>query len=398
MMLRRTFALGSSLALLTVAGCQDQATSPLLAPSSSSASTSAIESTLLGTFSFDRSKLALPGGSQLADLSATTADRAINPKDYPSCSTDSPINAWVDADIANTLAVEPAIFTAIFARYADLVPTYEALLFHSASEPQSFGYNGEFTKTMVKAERDIKRFWDIPSADIQVLAMHGDVLLDTVRTADTYRVLLPLLGASPAQTAALAPAWARTVRANLLQSKTMDGGNYALFTFNAVSATLTPGPLRKIVMGDGILTAYDELGFGDVAPQAIFAHEFAHQIQFMKGYELPGATETTSDAEFTRYTELQADAYAAYYLTHARGATLRQKRVEQFLEVFYQIGDCSFTSGGHHGTPDQRLKAAQFGFRIANEAQKQGHILTAAEFNALWLTEFPKIIAPESTN
>ena len=389
-MLRRTIALGSSLALLTVAGCQDQTTSPRLAPAiSSSASTSAIESELLGTFTFDRSTLVLPLGSELADLSVSTPSRAINPADY-SCSTDTDINAWVDAELGGTLGdpKENKRFFALYNAAVDQVITYEALYFQTAATPQTFGYNGEFTKTMVKAERDIKNFWDIPSSDIQVLAMHGTMLQDTARTAATYRFVFGLSDKSAAS-------YARLVRDSLAASTTMNGGNYGFWTFNAVSATINSGAIKKIVMGDGILTAYNELGFGDVAPQAIFAHEFAHQIQFMKGYRLAPAAGQTA-AERTRYTELQADAFAAYYLTHARGATLRQKRVEQFLEVYHQIGDCSFTASGHHGTPNQRLRAAQFGFRVADEFQKQGHILTAAEFNALWLAEFPNIIKPDA--
>ena len=61
---------------------------------------------------------------------------------------------------------------------------------------------------------------------------------------------------------------------------------------------------------------------------------------------------------FTRYTELMADAYSAYYLTHKRGAAMNRHRVAGFLEVFYQIGDCAYTNNGHHGTPNQRMNAA----------------------------------------
>ncbi len=134
-------------------------------------------------------------------------------------------------------------------------------------------------------------------------------------------------------------------------------------------------------MGDGILDGYKAIGFDDVALQAIFAHEFGHHIQFQRGYfdELPpGANPATvDDAELTRYTELMADAFSAYYLTHSRGASMNRKRVAQFLQVFFQIGDCAFTNAGHHGTPIQRMRAATFGFNVADQAQKQGHILTA---------------------
>jgi predicted metalloprotease len=132
-----------------------------------------------------------------------------------------------------------------------------------------------------------------------------------------------------------------------------------------------------------------------VAPEAIFAHEFAHHIQFQNGYfDDPEAGLTAP--EQTRYTELMADAMAAYYLTHKRGATLNQKRVEQFLEVFYQIGDCGFTSSGHHGTPNQRMRAAQFGFRIADQAHKQGHIMSSEAFHALFVAEYANLIAPDA--
>jgi hypothetical protein len=314
--------------------------------------------------------------------------RAINPDDYV-CSSSSPIIDFLNNELGNTLAVEPALFFALYNRYADYIPTYEAIYFQSSATPQYFGYNGQFTQVMVKTDKDIRRFWDIPSGDIQLLAMHGTVLLDTARTARTYR----LLGFPDAT----ATAYAAAVRAALLQSTTMHGGNYSFWTFNAVSFSdpSSHDPSDRIVMGDGILEGYAAIGYGDVAPQAIFAHEYAHQVQFENGYDhdLPSSV---SDPEQTRYAELMADAMSAYFLTHARGAALNQKRVEQFLQVFYQIGDCAFTDPGHHGTPNQRLAAARFGFKVAAEFQKQGHILTSAEFHALFVAKFPDLVAPDA--
>ena len=180
-----------------------------------------------------------------------------------------------------------------------------------------------------------------------------------------------------------------------LNATTMNGGNYAFWTFNSVSfRDREDGIPDKIVMGDGILEGFAAVGFSDVAPQAIFAHEFAHQIQYENDYfDDLGAV---SRAEATRYTELMADAMAAYYLTHARGASMNQKRVKQFLNVFYQIGDCAFSDPGHHGTPNQRFAAAEFGFRLADQAQKQGHILTAEQFHRAFLAYYPAIIAPDA--
>ena len=97
--------------------------------------------------------------------------------------------------------------------------------------------------------------------------------------------------------------------------------------------------------------------------------------------------------EATRRTELMADAYSAYYLSHARGAAMQWKRVQQFLQVFFNIGDCSFTSDGHHGTPAQRIAAANWGYNLANNAQKQGHIMTSQEFAALFEVQLPKLVS-----
>ena len=88
-----------------------------------------------------------------------------------------------------------------------------------------------------------------------------------------------------------------------------------------------------------------------------------------------------------------ADAYSAYYLSHARGASMQWKRVQLFLNVFFNIGDCSFTSNGHHGTPTQRMAAAKWGYEVADKAQKQGHILTAQEFTRQFEAQLPRLIA-----
>ena len=140
-------------------------------------------------------------------------------------------------------------------------------------------------------------------------------------------------------------------------------------------------------MGDGILQGFAAIGYKDVAPQAILAHEFGHHIQFQ--LNLFG---NESSPEATRRTELMADAYAAYYLSHARGASMQWKRVKLFLGTFFNLGDCSFDNDGHHGTPAQRMAAAEWGYSVANNAQKQGHILTARQFTAKFEAALPGIV------
>jgi hypothetical protein len=278
--------------------------------------------------------------------------------------------------------------------WADLVPTYESLLFQNRTPATFFGYAGEYNSRMDQTERDVKGFWDIKSDDIQVLAMHGTVLQDPARVVPTYKS--PEFLGLRDRTAQL---WAAQDRDAMLNVSQTNGGNHPLFTFNAFAISAPEiGIPDKIVMGDGILDGYKAVGFDDVALPSIFAHEFAHHIQFERGYfdELPPGSDpkTVDQAELTRYTELMADAYAAYFLTHSRGAAMNQKRVEQFLQVFFQIGDCAFTSSGHHGTPTQRMRAAQFGFQVAAEFQKQGQILTADQFHARFVEKYTTFVAP----
>ena len=61
-----------------------------------------------------------------------------------------------------------------------------------------------------------------------------------------------------------------------------------------------------------------------------------------------------------------------------------------------QIWDCAFDNPGHHGTPNQRMAAAQLGFDVADQAQKQGHILTSEQFHALFVAAYPDLIAPDA--
>ena len=337
-------------------------------------------------FTRDPSLLKLPATVRVSDL--RDPSRAVVPT---ACDDDTPVFNYF---LERAFQIPLPTLTLLINRWTDLVPTYEALIFQTVATPQYFGYNGEYTRRMAKTEKDVKQFWDIESDDIQVLAMHGTVLADPSRTVPTYTSPI-FLGLPPAT----AQTWASEVRTVMLTEPTVNGGNHPLFTFNAFAISAPElGIPDKIVMGDGILDGFKAVGFDDVALPAIFAHEFAHHIQYEQNYfdELPpGADPTTvNQAELTRYTELMADALAAYYLTHSRGASMNRKRVEQFLQVFFQIGDCQFTSSGHHGTPIQRMRAAQFGFDVADQAQKQGHILTSDQFHDLFTAEYTTFVAP----
>ena len=72
---------------------------------------------------------------------------------------------------------------------------------------------------------------------------------------------------------------------------------------------------------------------------------------------------------------------------------MQWKRVKQFLQVFFNIGDCQTTSDGHHGTPNQSMAAAEWAYQVADSAQKQGHILTSQDFTAMFDAALPQILA-----
>ncbi len=301
------------------------------------------------------------------------------------------LNAWLDEELEGWDEVIDIYGNTVF-DYAIGVgmldfPTYDALLFENSSEGQYFGKDGEHTQTLIKTFKDLKRFSDISSDDMVMVAMHGNMLLDREKVIRIDKILYNDDQAS-------AEYWADLTLALLANVPQYRNGDHPIFTFNAFAQTsfnfdgnVIP---RKIVMGDGIMEAYTGLGFDDVAPQAILAHEFGHQMQFELGvFDIPFSGDP---AENTRRTELMADAYSAYYLSHARGAAMQWKRVRQFLAVFFNIGDCGFSSPGHHGTPIQRMAAADWGYKLADAAKKQGKILTSQEFVTLFDAQLPSLV------
>ena len=269
------------------------------------------------------------------------------------------------------------------------LPTYDALVYGSENDPD-YALRAD-AKALDKTFRKLQRFWDIESADIELMAMHGDMRRDAARTSRVYQ---SVFGVPKAQADELA-----AILADYIAQPKFEGGNHPFFTLNAFAFTSYGEDIDglgvigdRIVMGDGILRAYRDMGYGDVAPQAILAHEFGHHVQFelrMHGEE--------DSPEATRRTELHADASAAYFLSHPRGMSMQIKRVTQFLRVFYSIGDCGFDSNGHHGTPLQRERAGNWAYRLQENARPKGKILSAREFARLFDAALPQLVAPDAT-
>ncbi|MEX6689339.1 hypothetical protein QTN47_17655 [Danxiaibacter flavus] len=309
--------------------------------------------------------------------------QALKAPGAPVCNSNTPIRQWLNEQLSDW--DENTIFFASITGMLDF-PTYDALLFENSEAGQTFGINGEYTHVLTKTFKDLKRFWDIQSADIIMVAMHGNMLLDRDRI---IRIDMILYGDSQTD----AEFWADLIISLMNDVPQYRKGDHPIFTFNAFAQSSFDFPPygtipSKIVMGDGILDGYTGIGYGDVAPQAVLAHEFGHHIQFQLNLY-----PSTSSPENTRKMELMADAFSAYYLSHARGASMQWKRVKQFLQVFFNIGDCGFTNVNHHGTPTQRMASAEWAYQVADNAQKQGHILSSSEFVSLFLAAYPSILA-----
>lgn len=301
----------------------------------------------------------------------------------PACNDNTALNQWLDGQLSDW--TNDVVFFAVVTGMLDF-PTYDALLFTNSEAGQTFGLKGEYTHVLTKTFKDLKRFWDIQSAAIVMVPMHGNMLLDRDRI---IRIDMILYGDSQAD----AEFWADLIISLMNDVPQYRRGDHPIFTFNAFAQSSFSFPPygtipSKIVMGDGILDGYTGIGFDDVAPQAILAHEFGHHVQFQLNLYPP-----TSSPENTMKMELMADAFSAYYLSHARGASMQWKRVKQFLQVFFNIGDCAFTSNNHHGTPTQRMASAEWAYQVADNAQKQGHILSARDFVSLFQAAYPSIIA-----
>lgn len=273
------------------------------------------------------------------------------------------------------------------------VATYDALFFGTAGDPD-YALTLH-ARQLQKTFRDLQRFWsDIESDDIQLIAMHGDVLLDADRIAATLTAMVEFGVIDPMTPAEIALE-AETV-AEFMQAQG-DFYNNPLWTLNAFAYSgegetdpeLAALP-DKVVFGDGVLMAYDGFGLGDVGPRVIMAHEFAHHIQYELGIFETGPADP---AEATRRTELMADAMAAYFGVHKKGLALNKKRVIDALLSFYTVGDCQFASPGHHGTPLQRQRAAAWGADLAAAARPQSYVLPAAIFVERFDAALPDIIS-----
>ncbi|GAB3638959.1 hypothetical protein GCM10027422_45500 [Hymenobacter arcticus] len=300
------------------------------------------------------------------------------------CNVVTPVNLWLGKQFAGW---SPAANKILTSEEVAKMAIFLSVFFENSSANQYYGVKGEYTVQLTKGFEDLKRFWDTKSDNIILVAAHSAALQDRNKIFIMYK-------AEYRYSDVKANYYADSITTLLKTYPEYLNGNHPFFTFNGYAHQEKNYPVvgqiqDKIVFGDGLLQAFDAIGYGDIAPQAILAHEFAHHIQYnlgIKDYAIPLAPEGS------RRTELMADAYAAYFLTHARGAVLPLQRVQRAGEVFSNLGDCVFALKEHHGTPTQRKAATAWGYKLAADAQDQSSILPSREFARLFDAELKNIV------
>jgi hypothetical protein len=313
-------------------------------------------------------------------------ERAIDPTQYQCAPTH--LDAYVDGLLAHVDFAD--LFFLATTGALDL-PTYDAILFGSSGDDR-YALQRDYRNELTRSFRAAQSFWDTDGSDIQLMAMHGAVMRDETRMTRTLAVLY---GAPESAVAGLAS----LIREVVAGDPGLQDGESPLFTLNAFAFSAAgetdpafAGLPDKLVFGDGILAALGAIGVGDVGPRAVLGHEYAHHVQYDKGLFASPLT----GPEATRRTELMADAFGTYFVTHKRGLALNAARVLEAEQSFYEVGDCSFTSAGHHGTPNQRLRASTWGWSVADDAQKQGQVLPSLTLDARFEAVLPELVAPDA--
>lgn len=241
---------------------------------------------------------------------------------------------------------------------------------------------GRLHRTFGKA----MNFWTPSPTGMSLVAMHSEVTLDVAKVTRVY--------ASVGLSVEEATQYAELVAAYVGASEALEHGHSPLLSLGAFTAIKPFYPVERefIALGDGMLKSYAELGYADVAPRIILAHEFGHAVEGAAGY-LVGFEQTP---ENNRHLELLSDAMASYFAAHPRGLSMQNKRVEQFVTIAASAGGCDFDNPSHHGTPDQRGRAAAWATSLVDAARPKSTVLTFSQFLAAFDQAYPTMVAPDA--
>ncbi|MFE7108281.1 hypothetical protein ACFU98_23495 [Streptomyces sp. NPDC057575] len=355
--------------------------------------------------------LVAAAAKSLAQVKAVLADAgvdnewtsgAIDPGGYECSTTD--FREWARGQVAQ---IDPDSWdwyqNGFLGMSPDLLVQYWALM-KAPTNPHdtALGPDGANTNELARTFTNLQRFWDVDTSNVGLVSLDGKVLGPDA-SADRQYVYDGLSKISPLGSLFLEIGVEGGLGGGRLNG--FPGGvDNPMFSLNAFAIDPahagdseemldTLGITRRVAMGQGILQMWNELGLGRVGGRAVLAHEFGHQVQYSDNlFE----TDITDEAEATRRTELMADAFGTYFTVHKRGESLNKAYTLQDLQTFYNVGDCSFSSPGHHGTPNQRYRSSAWAADLVRSDDNQGHILPSLTVADSFEKVLPEIVAPDA--
>lgn len=325
---------------------------------------------------------------------AIAAQAAINGEEFE-CDTSASQHFFSD-EFQKLTPTELMLFDELFKNEVDLWPLFN-IFFNgqrtvASSRANEFAPDKQQGTEYKKRLKDLENFWDVHTENVTLYSLNGNFYFSD----DEF--LVPYVADFYGNYTQWAKSFVDLVQETMTLFPAI-GPSFFFYSYVAAAFPEISEPIfqvdNSIIMGDGIYFFLESVGLQDAGPDYIFTHEFGHHVQF--GLNLTEINLVQQTPESTRYLELMADAYAAYFTHHPRGASFQTKRIMEVSQAAFGGGDCDFDFPGHHGTPKQRAKAVQFAVDLIDKVKGgKGKILKAAEFKAKFDAAYAGITAPDT--
>lgn len=123
---------------------------------------------------------------------------------------------------------------------------------------------------------------------------------------------------------------------------------------------LAPETQGTVVFGKRLFDTLMSVDPSGVSVLQVSAHEFGHITQYVSGtYDILRAGQPNS-----KHVELHADFLSGFYLGLLKIAHANASLWWAGQKIF-EFGDFAFKDPTHHGTPQERVEAAEAGFRLS---------------------------------
>jgi hypothetical protein len=160
---------------------------------------------------------------------------------------------------------------------------------------------------------------------------------------------------------------------------------YFLGLMDSENPNAVASPTGFIAFGDYLYSLHGA-EHGAAGVQSSLAHEYGHRVQHTQGHfgEDP---DYLAAGPGVLILELEADAFAGYYMAHPAGKNASAADIEAMYQHFYSFGtdDFAFYEPGWHGTRYQRYASNYIGAQTAYLAAQYGYAYTYQELHDAWL-------------